>query len=97
MSVASYFGNTLDFLLGLTVTGQTVDVIPGASDPSTFDLVAASETSNAQLVIENIPVPAETDVIEIDLYDASIAGVELALEDGQLTLTISRVDGDYWC
>jgi hypothetical protein len=95
MSVVSKFSDALDFILGLTVTGQTVDLLPGASDPDTFGPIAATETSDYDLVIENIPVPEDTAVIEIDLYDGDISEVGLLLENGQLTLTISRVETDW--
>jgi hypothetical protein len=95
MTVASKFSDALDFILGLTVTGRTVDMLPGASDPDTFGAIEAAENDNSQLVIQNIPVPDDTAVIEIDLYDDGISGVDLFLEGGQLTLTISRIDADW--
>ncbi len=94
MSVLSKFGGALDFLLGLTVTGKTVEIITGGVADDDFGVIASSGSSEQQLVIENIPVPDDTAVIEIDLYDEDISEVDIYLENGYLTLTISRADTD---
>lgn len=94
MSVVSKFSSALDFILGLTVTGKTVDILPGGDADDTFGLIATSGEAESELVIENIPVPDDTAVIEIDLYDEDISAVDIYLENGYLTLTISRGDTD---
>ncbi len=94
MSVISKFSSALDFILGLTVTGKTVDILPGGIADDSFGLIATSGESETQLVIENIPVPDDTAVIEIDLYDEDISEIDIYLENGYLTLMISRADPD---
>ncbi len=94
MSVISKFSSALDFILGLTVTGKTVEIIPGGAADDSFGVIATSGESEQQLVIENIPVPDDTAVIEIDLYDEDISEIDIYLENGYLTLMISRSDPD---
>lgn len=94
MSVLGKFGGAVDFLLGLTVTGKSIDILPGGESDDSFGLIATSGEPDSHLVIENIPVPEDTSVIEIDLYDMDISEIDIALDNGYLTLTISRADAE---